>query len=275
MSNVFIIAEIGINHNGDINIAKQMIDKAVKTGFNAVKFQKRTVDKVYTPEFLDSYRESPWGTTQRAQKEGLEFGFEAYSEIDRYCKSLGIEWFASSWDVDAQIFLRQFDLKYNKVASAMLTNIPLLETIAEEKRYTFIATGMSEWQEIDQAVEIFTKANCPFELMHCVSVYPMPPELANLKMIGKLRERYNCKVGFSSHESGNIATLGAVALGASSIERHVTLDRTMYGSDQKSSVELAELEGFIRDIRQMELTVGTGERVLSEPEKQTRSKLRG
>ena len=252
-----------------------MIDSAVKAGFDAVKFQKRTIDKVYTQEFLDSYRESPWGTTQRAQKEGLEFGFEEYSEINDYCRKLGIEWFASSWDLDAQKFLRQFDLKYNKVASAMLTNIPLLECIAEEKRYTFIATGMSEWAEIDKAVEIFTKADCPFELMHCVSVYPMPLELANLKMIETLRRRYNCKVGYSSHESGNIATLGAVALEANSIERHVTLDKTMYGSDQKSSVELANLEDFISDIRKMELALGSGERILSEQEKATRSKLRG
>lgn len=275
MGKVFISAEIGINHNGDLNIARQMIDAASEAGCDAVKFQKRCVEKVYIKEFLDSPRESPWGTTQREQKMGLEFTESDYREIDAYCRSKNIAWFASSWDVDSQKFLRQFNLKYNKVASAMLTNIGLLETIAEEKRYTFIATGMSSWDEIDAAVAIFRKHGCPFELMHCVSVYPMPPELANLRMIGELSARYNCKVGFSSHEIGNVATLGAVALGATSLERHITLDRTMYGSDQKVSIETAELIAFVRDIRKMEAALGDGDRNLSDAELAVRKKLRG
>lgn len=273
---VFITAEIGINHNGDLTIAKRLIDTAVLTaGCSAVKFQKRTIDKVYTREFLDSPRQSPWGATQRAQKEGLEFNKEQYDEIDRYCKERNIDWFASAWDVDAQKFMRQYNLKYNKVASPVLTNIPILEAVAEEQRYTYIATGMSTWEEIDIAVDIFRKHKCPFELMHCISTYPMNPEEANLMLIPELRKRYGCEVGYSSHEMGNIATLGAVALGAVSVERHITLDRKMYGSDQSSSVEPAELIAIVKEIREMEKCLGTGIRAFTERELATRKKMRG
>ncbi len=272
---IFISAEIGINHNGDLAIAERMIDAAVIAGCDSVKFQKRTIDKVYTREFLDSPRQSPWGTTQRQQKEGLEFNKKEYDAIDAYCRERKIAWFASCWDVDSQKFLRRYNLEYNKVASPVLTNLPLLEAVAEEGKYTFIATGMSTWEEIDRAVEVFTRRNCPFELMHCVSIYPMPVEKANLLMIPALRNRYGCRVGYSSHEIGNIATLGAVALGAESVERHITLDRTMYGSDQQSSVEPGELIEYVRQIRDMESARGTGERVLSEQELAVRKKMRG
>ena len=275
MKKVFFIAEIGINHNGDMKLAKQLIDVAVESGCDAVKFQKRTVDKVYTKEYLDGPRESPWGTTQREQKEGLEFGLEDYKEIDRYCKEKDIEWFASVWDVDSQIFLRQFALKYNKVASAMLGNMELLQEMASEKRYTYISTGMSTYEEVDQAVEIFRKAGCPFEILHCNSTYPMAVEDANLKLIPALRERYNVPVGFSSHETGYVATLGAVALGATSIERHITLDATMYGSDQKASIEPGPLKQLVADIRLMESALGTGKKMLSPAEMAVRKKLRG
>ena len=194
---VFITAEIGINHNGDLQLAKKLIDTAVIAGCDAVKFQKRTVDKVYTQEYLASPRKSPWGETQRAQKEGLEFGKEEYDEIDRYCKEKGIEWFASAWDVDSQIFLRQYDLKYNKVASAMLTNDELLQEIASEAKYTFIATGMSTLDEIDHAVDFFEQAVFPYELIHCNSTYPMPVEDANLKLIRVLADIYICIVCYS------------------------------------------------------------------------------
>ena len=272
---VFVIAEIGINHNGDMNIAKQLIDVAVEAGCDAVKFQKRTVDKVYTKEYLDGPRESPWGTTQREQKEGLEFGLEEYQEIDLYCKEKGIEWFASVWDVDSQLFLRQFALKYNKVASAMLGDKELLHEMASEKRYTYISTGMSTYEEVDQAVEIFRKAGCPFEILHCNSTYPMAVGDANLKLIPALRERYDVPVGFSSHETGYVATLGAVALGATSIERHITLDTTMYGSDQKASIEPEPLKRLVADIRLMESALGTGKKTLSPAEMVVRKKLRG
>lgn len=271
----FIIAEIGINHNGDMNLAKKLIDTAVVAGCDAVKFQKRTVDKVYTKEYLDSPRKSPWGETQRAQKEGLEFGKEEYDEIDRYCKEKGIAWYASAWDIDSQRFLQQYDCKYNKVASAMLTNDELLEEIAAEGKYAFIATGMSTLEEIDHAVEIFKRNNCPFELMHCNSTYPMPMEDANLKLIRVLADRYKCNVGYSGHEAGTLVSTCAVAAGAASIERHITMDRTMYGSDQKASIEPYELCALVKDIRDTEKILGTGEKVLTAAEEEVKKKLRG
>lgn len=273
--NTFITAEIGINHNGDLGIAKKLIDAAVVAGCNAVKFQKRTVDKVYSKEMLDGPRESPWGHTQRAQKEGLELGKEEYDAIDAYCKEKGIEWYASAWDIDSQKFLQKYDLKYNKVASAMLTKDELLEEIAREKKYTFIGTGMSTYEEIDHAVEIFRKYDCPFELMHCNSTYPMPIEDANLSLISKLADRYGCKVGYSGHEGGTLVSTLAVAAGAASIERHITLDKAMYGSDQKASLEPYELCRMVKDIRDTEKIMGNGEKVLTEAEEAVKKKLRG
>lgn len=271
----FIVAEIGINHNGDLQLAKKLIDTAIVAGCDAVKFQKRTVDKVYTKEYLDSPRISPWGATQRAQKEGLEFGKKEYDEIDWYCKEKGIEWYASAWDTDSQKFLRQYDCRYNKVASAMLTNEDLLNEIAEEKKYTFIATGMSTLGEIDKAVELFEKHNCPYELMHCNSTYPMPSEDANLKLIKVLADIYKCRVGYSGHETGTLVSTCAVAAGATSIERHITLDRTMYGSDQKASIEPYELCRLVKDIRETEKIMGTGEKILTAAEEEVKKKLRG
>lgn len=272
---VFIIAEVGINHNGDIDIAKKLIDWAVLCGCDAVKFQKRTVDKVYTKEYLDAYRESPWGTTQREQKEGLEFEEKEYDEIDRYCHEKGIRWFASAWDIDSQNFLKKYNLEYNKIASAMLTNDELLKEVASERKYTFVATGMSTYEEIDHAVNIFKEYACPFELMHCNSTYPMPKEDANLRMILTLRERYGCKVGYSGHEVGRIVSTSAVALGATSIERHITLDNTMYGSDQAASLNVKDLLRLTEDIRVIETILGNGEKVLSQKELETKKKLRG
>lgn len=224
---IFIIAEVGINHNGDVEIAKQLIDVAKDAGADAVKFQKRTLDLVYTKELLDSPRKSPWGTTQREQKEGLEFGLEEYKEIDAYCKYVGIEWFASAWDLESQQFLRQFACKYNKIASAMIVYEDLLREVASEKKHTFISTGMSEIKQIDRAVEIFRAADCPFELMHCVSMYPMQDEDANLSCIKVLRDRYQCDIGYSGHEVGLAVSYAAAAVGITSLERHITLDRAI------------------------------------------------
>lgn len=271
----YIIAEIGINHNGDINIAKKLIDTAIIAGCNAVKFQKRTINNVYTEEYLASSRVSPWGNTQRAQKEGLEFNEKEYDEINKYCKAKGIDWFASAWDVDAQKFLRKYNLKYNKVASAMLGNYKFLEEVASEGRYTFISTGMSTYDEIDKVVKIFKDNNCPFELMHCNSTYPMKIEDANLLLIEKLKDRYNCKVGYSGHEDGTLVSICAVTLGATSIERHITLDKTMYGSDQAASIEPYELCKLVKEIKKVEKILGNGEKVLSKDEMKTRQKLRG
>lgn len=272
---VFITAEIGINHNGDMETAKKLIDAAAVAGCDAVKFQKRTVELVYTKEYLDSPRKSPWGETQRAQKEGLEFGREEYDKIDAYCRQKGLEWYASAWDTASQEFLRTYDLKYNKVASAMLTNDELLEAVAKEGKYTFIATGMSTFDEIDHAVDVFKRSSCPFELMHCNSTYPMPQEDANLRLIQVLADRYGCRVGYSGHEAGTMVSTCAVAAGASSIERHITLDRAMYGSDQKASIEPYELCSLVRDIRAAEKIMGTGEKTLTEAEEEVKKKLRG
>ncbi len=273
--NLFLIAEIGINHNGDMKLAKQLIDAASDAGFDAVKFQKRTIDLVYTPEFLDSPRESPWGTTQRDQKEGLEFSESQYREIDSYCKKSNIQWSASAWDIDAQKFVQQFDCSFNKVASAMLGHIPLLKLIAAEKKKTFISTGMSTLEELDSVVSIFREAGCPFELMHCNSTYPMKDEDANLLCIPMLRERYGVNIGYSGHESSLIKVCtAAVALGATSLERHITLDRAMYGSDQAASIETNALRNFVESVRAIPSVLGNGKKVLSETELKTREKLR-
>tara|TARA_R100000008_G_C3558755_1_gene154774 strand:+ start:341 stop:1183 length:843 start_codon:yes stop_codon:yes gene_type:complete len=270
----FIIAEIGINHNGDMAITKELITKAHAAGCDAVKFQKRTIDIVYTKADLDRPRESPFGTTNREQKMGLEFGTDQYREIDRFCKQIGIEWFASAWDVPSQHFLRQFDLKYNKVASALLTHRDLLQAIAEEGRYTFISTGMSTMQQIEKAVQIFKDANCPFELMHCCSAYPMQPEDANLMMIKTLRRTFGCKVGYSGHEVGIIIACAAAAMGATSIERHITLDRSMYGSDQAASLEIGGLNRLVSYIREIETAMGDGNKTITAVEKKIAEKLR-
>jgi len=272
---LFLIAEIGINHNGDLRIAKELIDAAADSGFDAVKFQKRTIDIVYTQEFLDAPRESPWGSTQRAQKEGLEFSAQDYKEIDRYCNEKGLQWTASAWDVEAQVFLQQFNCSFNKVASPMLGHIPLLKLIASEKKKTFISTGMSTLEELDSVVKIFKDANCPFELMHCNSTYPMKEGDANLLCIPMLKNRYGVNVGYSGHESSLIKVCTtAVTLGATSLERHITLDRTMYGSDQAASIEAHALANFVTSVRAISGIMGTGVKTLSEAELKTREKLR-
>ena len=270
---IFIIAELGINHNGDLGIAKKLIGGAKLAGADAVKFQKRTVNKVYDKKTLDSYRDSPWGKTVREQKEGLELKEKDYDEINKFCSSLDISWFASSWDIDSQVFLRKYNLKYNKVASAMLTHLDLLNEIAKEKKYTFISTGMHTIKEITEAVSIFKKFNCPFELMHTVSTYPMKNEDANLLMIKSLREQFNCNVGYSGHENGRAVSVAAAAMGITSLERHVTLDRTMYGSDQAASLEIEGFKLLINYVRVVEKAMGDGVKKILEEEKIIRKKL--
>ena len=273
--NLFLIAEIGINHNGDLDIAKQLIQEASDAGFDAVKFQKRSIDKVYTKEFLDGPRESPWGKTQRDQKMGLEFTEAQYIEIDNFCKKLKIAWSASAWDVDSQKFIQSFNVSFNKVASPMLGHKPLLKLIASEGKKTFVSTGMSTLQELDEVVDIFRHNNCEFELMHCNSTYPMKEEDANLNVISTLRKRYNCKVGYSGHESSLLKVcIAAVALGASSIERHITLDRAMYGSDQAASIQTNSLRAFVSTIRKIPHVLGNGEKSLTPGELSVREKLR-
>ena len=275
MDKIFIIAEIGINHNGDLDIAKKLIDVAKESGADAVKFQKRTIDIVYDEEMLDGHRESPWGTTQREQKEGLEFDKDDYDYIDEYCKKIDIEWFASAWDLESQQFLQQYNLKYNKIASAMIVYDDLLKMVASEKKHTFISTGLSSLTDIENAVNIFNNENCSFELMHCVSTYPMNEKDANLNTIKTLRELYKCDVGYSGHEPGLAISYAAAALGITSLERHITLGRTMYGSDQSASVEPAGFKQLIDAVRKIELGMGDGVKRILEDEKIIAEKLRG
>jgi len=269
-----IIAEIGINHNGDMGICKKLIDVAADSGANCVKFQKRDIDQVYTQDFLDSSRESQWGTTQREQKTGLEFSAEQYQEIEDYCKSKDLEWFASAWDINSQKFLRQFNSKYNKVASAMIVHTDLLKEIASEGKHTFISTGMTTYDDIQTAVNIFRKANCSFELMHTVSTYPMKDEDANLNMIKTLRDKFDCNVGYSGHEVGLAVSYAAAALNITSLERHITLDRAMYGSDQSASVEPAGFKQLVGAIRKIELAMGDGIKKTIEAEAPIAANLR-
>jgi N-acetylneuraminate synthase len=270
----FFIAEIGINHNGDMETTKKLIDMAADSGCQAVKFQKRDIDVVYTQEYLNSARQSPWGTTQRAQKSSLEFGKKEYDEIAAYCKEKGVLWSASAWDINSQVFLRQYDLPFNKVASAMLTHTELLSEIASEGRHTFISTGMCTFGAIDAAVAIFREANCPFTLFHCVSTYPCKDEDCNINLITTLKEKYGCPVGYSGHEEGILPSILAVSLGAVSLERHITLDRNMYGSDQSASIEEAELTRLISESRKVTNTMGTGQKLFLQHEVPVANKLR-
>ena len=271
---IFIIAEIGINHNGDMSICKKLIDVAADAGCDAVKFQKRDIEQVYTQEMLDSPRESPWGTTQREQKEGLEFNAAQYAEIDQYCKGKKIDWLVSAWDCNSQKFIQQFDCKYNKVASAMIVHADLLKLIAQEKKHTFISTGMSTYDDIQKAIDIFKSEGCSFELMHTVSTYPMQDEDANLNMIKTLREKFNCYVGYSGHEVGLAVSYAAAALGITSLERHITLNRSMYGSDQAASIEPNGVRHLVGAVRNIEKAMGDGIKNISASELTVAKKLR-
>ena len=271
----FIVSEIGINHNGSLDIAKKLIDIAASAGCDAVKFQKRTVEKVYSKNVLDSHRDSPWGTTTREQKMGLELTLKDYQIIDKYCKTKKISWYVSCWDIDSQIEMRKFKTKYNKVASAMLVHHKLLHNIAEEKKYTFISTGMSTIEQIKKAVDIFKKYDCPFELLHSHSAYPMAIDEANLRMIQTLKEKFKCNVGYSGHEVGAyLVCVAAVLLGATSIERHITLDRSMYGSDQAASLEATGLVRMVKDVRAIDSILGDGKKRICDSELPAMKKLR-
>jgi N-acetylneuraminate synthase len=271
----FLIAEIGINHNGDLDLTKKLIDISKEARFDAVKFQKRDINLVYDKSTLDGPRESPWGKTQRAQKEGLEFNQKEYDEINKFCKNLNIEWLCSAWDLNSLEFLKQYDLKYNKIASAMIVDRKFLSEVANEGKHTFISTGMAEENDISYAVEIFKEKKCSFELMHCVSTYPMQPEEANLKTIDALKKRFKCDVGYSGHENGVAVSLAAFMMSISSLERHITVDRTLYGSDQSASLEKSGMMNLTESIEKMMLAIGE-EKIghISEKEKIIAKKLR-
>ena len=276
MNKIFIISEIGINHNGDLEIAKKMIDASVEAGADAVKFQKRDIDIVYSKEQLKKPRTSPFGTTEREQKEGLEFNEKEYDEIDNYCREKKIIWFSSAWDVNSLKFLDKYNSKYNKVASAMLVDELFLSEVAKRKKHTFISTGMSNFDMIDKAVKIFRDNDCSFELMHCISAYPFNNKMANLNMIKILKDRYKCAVGYSGHEKGGkLISLAAVALGSTSLERHLTLDRTMYGSDQAASITPVGFKSLVSDVRILEKALtGNEDKIILKEEKPVAEKLR-
>lgn len=269
---VFVIAEIGINHNGDINIAKKLIDVAVAAGCDAVKFQKRTIEIVYRPEELAKPRENPFGPTNGDLKRGLEFGEKEYEEIDRYCKEKGIIWFASPWDVKSVDFLEKFDVPCYKIASACLTDDELLKYIKSKGKPIILSTGMSSVEQIKHAVEILEEDN--LVLLHCTSTYPSADEELNLKVIPWLKENFNCPIGYSGHEVGVYSSLVAVVLGACAVERHITIDRAMWGSDQAASLETNGLNRLVRDVRLVPLWLGDGKKRVFESEKTILQKLR-
>lgn len=270
----YLIAEIGINHNGDVKIAENLIKEAKSAGFDAVKFQKRSVELVYDKELLDSPRESPWGSTQREQKEALEFGLDEYRAIDEICRKEKIAWSASAWDLESLAFLDEFNLPFHKIASPMLADLHFCEEVAQRKKYTYISTGMSNFDLIDAVVSVFEEKDCPFELMHCVSEYPLDPKSVNLNVMSVLRDRYKCRVGYSGHESGTVISIAAFVLGATSIERHITLDRTMYGSDQAASIEPAGMKALVDGIAKVSDAMGDGVKIISEGELKNAEKLR-
>lgn len=273
---ITIIAEIGINHNGNLELAKEMIKSAKECGVDLVKFQKRDINVVYKKSFLDEKRESPWGTTQFDQKNGLEFGEKEYDEINSYCKKIGIDWFASAWDLNSLQFLDKYNFNYHKIASAMIVDKNFINEVAERKKHTFISTGMSTDDDIDHAVKIFRKNNCPFELMHCVSAYPFEAKYSNLQLINIMKKKYGCNVGYSGHEKSGLAiSYAAAAQGISSLERHFTTDRTLYGSDQAASITIEGMARLVGGVRLIEEAFGeTTKKAILDIEKPVAKKLR-
>ena len=268
----FIIAEIGINHNGSLASAKKLISIAHSCGCDAVKFQKRTVEDVYTKEELQAPRQSVFGSTNGDLKYGLEFGEQEYKEIDKYCKEIGILWFASCWDKKSVDFMEQFDVCAYKVPSALITDIELLKYTKATNKPIFISTGMSTMDEIDKAIEIVGLNNTI--IYHCTSTYPSDNSELNLNVIKTLKEKYDCPIGYSGHEKGIVSSTIAVVLGACSVERHITLDRTLWGSDQAASLEPEGLGKMVRDIRNVKAFLGDGIKKVYDSEIPIKKKLR-
>lgn len=268
----FIVAEIGINHNGCVELAKKMIDEAVMAGCDAVKFQKRTVTKVYTPEELDVYRPNYYGSTNRDLKLGLELSFDDYKEIDAYCQKRKILWFASCWDKDSVDFIEQFDVPCHKIASALLTDDDLLLYIKSKNKPILLSTGMSTMDEIRHAVQLLGEDN--LILYHCTSTYPNEHKEINLRVIETLKKEFNCPIGYSGHEKGLLPSILSVQLGAASVERHITVDRTLWGSDQAASLEPEGLRRMVRDIREVKTILGDGVKKVYDSEIPVKKKLR-
>jgi N-acetylneuraminate synthase len=270
-----IIAEIGINHNGDIEMAKKLILMAKNCGCDYVKFQKRNPDICVPENQKKQMRETPWGYISYLEyKKKIEFEKNDYIEIDSYCKEKNIEWLASAWDLDSLKFVEEFNPSTHKIASAMLTNLELVKEVSMLKKYTFISTGMCELKDIDKVVDIFKKADCDFELMHCVSTYPADEKDLNLSLIGFYQKRYGCKVGYSGHEDSLSPSIIASALGATSIERHITLNRSYFGTDQSASVEERGLRELVSIIRKIPIVMGQPKKIFSEEEKLVAKKMK-
>ena len=271
---IYLIGEIGINHNGSIKLAKKLIDMAVNCGCDAVKFQKRDIKLVYSKNYLEGPRNSPWGKTQYDQKKGLEFDRKDYDAIDKHCKKRKIHWFASAWDNNSLEFLKKYKSKLNKVASPMITNTDFLNRVAKLKTKTLISTGMCQMQDIIRAVKIFRKHKCDFVLMHCVSEYPCDDNKLNLNLIKTIKNKFKCEVGYSGHEASVSPSVIALALGATYIERHITLDRAMYGSDQSASLSEQGLRNLGQIIKKYPLMIGDGIKKFLPNEKINAKKLR-
>ena len=273
---VFIIAEAGINHNGNLLIAKKLIDAAVFAGADAIKFQKRTIEKVYTKEELDKYRESPWGTTNRQQKERLELNEKDYDEIDRYCKEKPVLWTASAWDMPSLEFILKYNVPFIKVPSAKLTELEFLRQVAKSGKPIMLSTGMSSVEEVDCAVNVLEReSSSDYLLMHTNSTYPTPEKDINLLIIQFLKNRYKCIVGYSGHEYDLEPTVIAVVMGARVIERHVTLSHSLWGTDQFASLEIHAMNMLYKRIKNIDVIIGDGIKRVTEKEYEIRKKLRG
>jgi len=272
---IFIIAEIGINHNGDIELAKKLIDAAVQAGCDAVKFQKRTPEICVPEKMKTTMRETPWGLiTYLDYKKKIEFNENEYDLIENYCKQKGIAWSASAWDIESLRFLDKYNLPFNKVASALATHLEFLNEVAERRILTYVSVGMCDYEDIDAIVKIFTSYSCPLVLMHTISTYPAQDKDLNLKMLQTISSKYNLPVGYSGHESSVSPSVVAASLGAVAIERHITLDRSMWGTDHSASLEPSGLNQLVGAIRKVPIVLGDGVKKVIQGELEAAKKMR-
>jgi N-acetylneuraminate synthase len=272
---IFIIAEIGINHNGDIELAKKLIDAAVQAGCDAVKFQKRTPEICVPEKMKTTMRETPWGLiTYLDYKKKIEFNENEYDLIENYCKQKGIAWSASAWDIESLRFLDKYNLPFNKVASALATHLEFLNEVAERRILTYVSVGMCDYEDIDAIVKIFKSYSCPLVLMHTISTYPAQDKDLNLKMIQTISSKYNLPVGYSGHESTVSPSVVAASLGAVAIERHITLDRSMWGTDHSASLEPSGLNQLVGAVRKVPIVLGDGVKKIIEGELEAAKKMR-
>ncbi len=275
MKKPYLIAEIGINHNGSLTEAKKLILLARKSNFDAVKFQKRDLNVCIPDDQKNIQRETPWGLmTYLEYKKKIELSYNQFKELKLFAKKNKIEMFTSCWDIQSQKMMSKLNFKYNKIASAMLTNIKLIEEVAGEKKKTFISTGMSNYKDIDKAIRIFKKKKCPFVLMHCVSVYPCDENLLNLKMILTLKKKYKCEIGYSGHESSVSPSIVAYMLGASYIERHITLNRSNWGTDQSASLEESGMRYLSSVLKKIPSILGDGKKRILKNERKVLKKMK-